>query len=168
MGAPFSTRLRYHGGEERCCGVAVHRFWSWTILGQSDYDSTDAARVPRAPCAATQGKCACFFGAHGLLGCSASTSCQQFVPPSVWQVKSVPPMAGHPRFVRPLARALALCRVASTGGYRRCVGCKVFFDCRYRVRQCRVSVRVFSLRTDYWVAPHRFRAHNSSRLPWGR
>ena len=60
-----------------------------------------------------------FFGAHGLLGCSASTSCQQFVPPSVWQVKSVPPMAGHPRFVRPLARALAPCRVASTGGYRR-------------------------------------------------
>ena len=86
------------------------------------------------PCAATQGKCVCFFGAHGLLGCSASTSCQQFVPPSVWQVKSVPPMAGHPRFVRPLARALALCRVVSTGAYRRCVGCKAFFDCRYRVR----------------------------------
>ena len=49
MGAPFSTRLQYDGGEPRCCGVAVHRFWSWTILGQSDYDSTDAARVLRAP-----------------------------------------------------------------------------------------------------------------------
>ena len=99
MGPPFSTRLRYDGGEKHSCGVAAHRFWSWTILGQSDYDSTDAARVLRAPCAAMQGKCACFFVAHRLLGRSASISCPEFIPPSVGQVKSELPMDRHPRFL---------------------------------------------------------------------